>query len=686
AFPPSVFLMEFLSVGVCDAPPRIPSAELKEEHQGIAMFPVNSRVEYVCRPGYMRNVNARTSLVCGRNNRWHGSLDMCTPKLCVYPGEPANGRLILEGRFTFGAAVNFTCNTGFRLVGNSQIRCVIKNGVVTWDRDIPFCEAIPCSPPPKIANGEHSGADKEHFEYGTSVTYRCHAVRRGEKPFSLVGDASIFCTTTDNINGVWNKPAPECKVVGCEHPSVENGKLLSGYQAEYTYRDTVIFDCNFRYAMNGSDTCTCSENGLWDPPLPLCQRSSCDDPPDVPNAVKARLAGNLFPVETVITYECREGHQFSPGETTRHIKCLPDFTWTETPHSCERIRCSNPDIRNGRPLRVWAKDDYVYGDTLEVTCNDGFAFRGRSSSIVLQCTIDGRWDPAVPECTPVPRCPKPDITHGTEVYKSKNDYTVGTQLRLACDSGYLLRGQDLTVCQADTSWSPPLPFCDTVCGPPPKITNGQSSGLGQEQFPYGTEVKYSCVEGLSLIGDTSIYCTSDDGVNLTWSGPAPECRVVRCPKPAVERARMTPQRLTFPYGAGVRFSCEEGFVLHGDAESRCLADGAWHPPLPSCQPVHCPPPLIEEDMTLRTLKLWYEVNETLSFYCRRNGNQQVNTQSTCSVNGTWIPPPTCKKRDTCEKILRRREAFQCGIPLTELKTLLEVQKLYLEIQKLEKDL
>lgn len=45
-----------------------------------------------------------------------------------------------------------------------------------------------------------------------------------------------------------------------------------------------------------------------------------------------------------------------------------------------------------------------------------------------------------------------------------------------------------------------------------------------------------------------------------------------------------------------------------------------------------------------------------------------------------------KKRDTCEKILRRREAFQCGIPLTELKTLLEVQKLYLEIQKLEKDL
>lgn len=74
--------------------------------------------------------------------------------------------------------------------------------------------AIPCSPPPEIANGEHSGAGKELFEYGASVTYTCNTVKRGEKPFSLVGDASIFCTTTDNVNGVWSKPAPKCQGEG----------------------------------------------------------------------------------------------------------------------------------------------------------------------------------------------------------------------------------------------------------------------------------------------------------------------------------------------------------------------------------------------------------------------------------------------------------------------------------------
>ncbi|XP_010079062.1 PREDICTED: complement receptor type 2-like [Pterocles gutturalis] len=645
--------------GLCDAPPRLQSAELKELYRGATTFRHNSVVEYVCRPGYVRNINSQGTLVCGRNNKWHGSREMCIP-------------------------VNFTCNTGYRLVGDSEIRCVIKNGVLTWDRDIPICEPIPCSPPPEIANGEHSGAGKDLFEYGASVTYWCHTVRRGERPFSLVGDASIFCTTTDNVNGVWSKPAPECRVVNCEHPRVENGRLLSGYRAEYTYRDTAVFDCNFRYAMNGSDAATCTENGLWDPPLPLCQLSSCDDPPDVHNAVKAKLAGNLFPVETIITYECREGHQFSLGETTRHIKCLPDFTWSETPHPCERIRCQRPDINNGKPLNVYEdKDNYMYGDRLEVTCNDGFAFKGRGSNVVLQCASDGRWDPAVPECTEEPRCPNPDIPHGREIYKSKNDYTVGTRLRLECDLDYVLRGQDSTECQADTSWAPPLPFCDKVCGPPPQITHGQHSGSGRQQFPYGAEVTYSCAEGLSLIGDASIYCTSDDGVNMTWSGPAPSCRVVRCPKPPIARGRGDP---FFPYGTAVRFSCEEGFALQGDAESQCLADGAWDPPPPSCHPVQCPQPSREEDLVIYSPKLWYGVNETLLFYCRQGGRQSVNLKSTCSANGTWIPPPTCKKRDTCEKILRNREAFQCGVPLTELKTLLEVQKLYLEIQKLEKEL
>ncbi|NXA76402.1 CR2 protein, partial [Thryothorus ludovicianus] len=671
----------------CAAPPRSPSAQPKDSLEGIELFPYGYRMEFVCRPGFGRKARTPNVLICGVNGVWRGPSDMCIPKACTFPGEPAHGRLVLPGTFTFGSTVNFTCDTGYRLIGHSQIECVLRNEVLKWNREVPICEVIPCAPPPEIENGQHNGMDKEHFVYGDVVTYKCHRHRRGESPFSLVGEASIFCTSRDNLNGVWSSPAPECRVVSCKEPRVENGKLLGGYRPEYTLGDTVMFECDLRYSLSDSRASTCRESGLWEPPLPLCQRSSCDDPPAVRNAVKARLAGDLFPVGTVVTYECQQGHRFSTGEAAWNISCLQGFVWSEPPPPCERIPCPSPRIPNGKPLHLWqVKEVYEYGDSLEVACSEGFALKGHGSSITLHCGSDGGWDPAVPECIPEPYCPKPVIPHGKEVSKSRSDYTVGAQVRLECEEGFVLRGSESVTCGAHLSWEPRLPFCDKVCGPPPELPFGQHSGGIGRQFPYGTKVTYKCAEGLSLVGDESLYCTSEDGENLTWSGPAPECRAVRCPKPVVERGRMTPQMFTFPYGLLLHFSCAEGFGLRGAAQSRCGADGTWDPPVPTCQPVRCPRLQRQEDVVVQFNKMWYEVNETVPFYCRRGGQLGAPSKTTCTADGTWAPPPTCKKNDVCERILQNNAAFQCGIPLSDLKTMLEVQKLYLEIKKLEKDL
>lgn len=53
-----------------------------------------------------------------------------------------------------------------------------------------------------------------------------------------------------------------------------------------------------------------------------------------------------------------------------------------------------------------------------------------------------------------------------------------------------------------------------ACSPPPRITHGLDINPTSSFFPYGYRMKYSCAAGLSLIGDESIYCTSEDGVNL----------------------------------------------------------------------------------------------------------------------------------------------------------------------------
>uniref|UniRef100_A0A8C3L145 Sushi domain-containing protein n=1 Tax=Chrysolophus pictus TaxID=9089 RepID=A0A8C3L145_CHRPC len=652
--------------GDCDAPPRFSFAELKEDYLQNKTFSASQVVEYRCRPGYMRNSKARNTYICDKDT-WKGMTNFCLQQPC------------------YNSLHSFSHR--YRLVGNSQIRCVIKDGHVAWDGNVPICDPIPCLPPPKIANGDHNGGDVTLFTYGASVTYRCHADSRGRKHFSMVGDASIFCTTNDNVNGVWNKPAPECKVVSCREPQVEHGRLQSRYRAEYTYGDTVIFDCDFRYMLLGSDTTMCQEDGSWDPPLPQCQRSSCDDPPDVQNAVKARLAGNLFPVETVITYECQTGYEFSPGVVMQNISCLPDYTWTEIPPPCERISCPNPAIKKGMHISSWGKKStYVVGDIIRIFCDSGYVLKDSDDYVVLQCTNDGTWNRAAPECIPEPRCPKPVIDHGREVYKSKNDYTVGTQVKIECDEGYMISIQESVTCRADGNWFPTLPYCQQGCGPPPQITHGLDINPTSSFFPYGYRMKYDCAAGLSLIGDESIYCTSEDGVNLEWSGPAPECRAVRCPRPVVENGEMVTPQHTFPYGTTVRFSCKEGFALHGNAESRCVADGSWQPALPECQPVKCRAPKSKENLQIFSDREEYEFNESLYYSCKQSNNLGETSLSTCSTGGSWMPPPNCKTFHACKKIRQIRETFECGVPLAELRTLLEVQKLYLEIQKLEKDL
>ncbi|XP_064894786.1 complement receptor type 2 [Columba livia] len=419
----------------------------------------------------------------------------------------------------------------------------------------------------------------------------------------------------------------------CPIPDIPHGQLKPAQNITYGSTATLECDAGYipmgtSYSFVGTSTLRCMASGRWYPRTPACTLGHCPYPPAIDYA--DRNPQREFPVGTNVIYFCRSGFTLLP-DVSPVTTCLKNFTWSAIPKLCQKVQC-----------------------------------------------------------------PSPVILHGRELSPGKAEYTFGQQVEFQCDLGYVLRGGQRIQCSSDGMWRPPVPYCDKVCGPPPKIANGQHSGLGQVQFPYGTEVKYSCAEGLSLIGDESIYCTSEDGVNLMWSGPAPECRVVRCPKPVVQRGRMTPQRFTFPYGAAVRFSCDEGFVLQGDAESQCLADGTWHPPLPTCQPVLCPQPQVPNGRLKSTLdgKAWYPTNATVTFECLQgyhfsnNGNtsSEDSRTATCLPDGNWTPLPTCKEEgdaDVCEEVHYIKTTFECGVPIAEAKTLLEIQKLFLEIKKLK---
>ncbi|XP_065259495.1 membrane cofactor protein-like [Emys orbicularis] len=364
----------------CGVPPRFNFAELKEEHRNQNKFAVGNKVEYNCRPGYSKV--QRSTLQCMPYSRWSDAGEFCKAKSCRHPGEPENGRLVILTDLMFGATVNFICEEGYRLIGNAERKCVLEGSQVIWDKDIPYCQVIPCKPPPEIEHGTHTGTTMEEFNYGTSVTYQCNTVERGRVPFSLIGEPSIHCTSTDNINGDWSGPAPECKVVRCEQPRVDHGKQMTGYSPVYTYRASVLFECEHRYTLKGSNVLHCNENSRWDPQLPVCERKIRCPFPNIPNG-RAIPGKETYEYEDKIRIECNRGYALK--DKNGSIKCDRNRAWHPPLPICEPEipRCPNPVIEHGKQVSI-RETEYTVGNSVEFQCESGYILKGNK---LIECQV-----------------------------------------------------------------------------------------------------------------------------------------------------------------------------------------------------------------------------------------------------------------------------------------------------------
>ncbi|KAM9520382.1 membrane cofactor protein-like isoform 3-T3 [Guaruba guarouba] len=316
----------------CGPPDRLQYAELEGSFSTMSSFPIGSTVSYICRPGYVRIAGKSLNRTCGEDSKWSPTEKFCTERKCRHPGELKDGFVNVTD-LTFGSKATFSCRAGFRLHGISEITCEVKNNGVDWNRDLPFCERIPCKPPPSIANGHHTEATD--YVYQTAVTYTCAEAPKGADPFSLIGSATIFCTYDADLNGVWSEEPPQCKVVKCENPKVENGKKISGFGPSYTYRDSVMFECDAGYVMTGSEVITCGENNTWSPPKPTCKKSGPISSGSTPHINYGKVIDGQKPsysVGDMITIECYTGYTLH-GEA--QIQYVGENRWFPAVPTCQ---------------------------------------------------------------------------------------------------------------------------------------------------------------------------------------------------------------------------------------------------------------------------------------------------------------------------------------------------------------
>ncbi|XP_032499944.1 C4b-binding protein alpha chain isoform X2 [Phocoena sinus] len=496
-------------LGNCGPPPYLqfasPINELNETE-----FETGATLKYSCRPGYSRTSSRSYFITCDSTGSWKYR-EFCVKKRCGNPGELLNGQVTAKTDYSFGSQIEFSCSEGYILTGSATSFCEIQDKGVGWSDPLPICEIVKCEPPPAISNGKHNGGDEDFYTYGSSVTYSC------DPDFSMLGTASISCRLENKTIGVWNPSPPVCKKITCPQPVVNDGKIISGFGPIYTYKQTIVFDCNKGYRLKGNKLIHCGADNSWHPPPPICELNGCAGLPHIPHAMWGKYGyqkpteEEVYDIGTELRYFCTSGYKpKADGPTT--VTCQRNLEWT--PYiQCEEVCCPVLELNNGR-ITLLGKSNtdnnctYFYGDQISYTCP-------KKRTYYARCTEDGTWSPKTPECYPDCNSP-PVIAHGHSTLNGPSLIFGKAEATYECDEGYNLVGKKKLSCTS-SGWSPAAPQCKALC-PKPEIEHGRLS-VDKDRYVEPETVTVQCDSHYGLVGSQSITCSE----NRTWYPEVPKC-------------------------------------------------------------------------------------------------------------------------------------------------------------------
>ncbi|XP_019647923.1 PREDICTED: LOW QUALITY PROTEIN: sushi, von Willebrand factor type A, EGF and pentraxin domain-containing protein 1-like [Branchiostoma belcheri] len=558
---------------------------------------VGDTVTFSCDPGYEIS-SGSSSRTCQSSQTWTGTQPTCTKIQCPSVSAPANGNM--AGGIEFGDQLQFSCSSGYQLVGSSTLTCQADQ---TWDGTAPTCSAIHCQPLQPPQNGQVTGGSS----FGDTNTYTC------DIGYLLFGDSTSYCLST----GTWSSQPPQCTLKTCP-PLADpvHGSVVGGNN----YGDVAVYACDPGYDLVGTPSQTCQNNQHWSGAAPVCLRMECAilDPP-----LHGTVSGTNFVGDTV-TFACDPGYEIT-GTSNR--TCQSTLDWSGKQPVCTKIQCQLFSVlANGNVI-----GSNEYGDQLQFQCSAGYHLVGSST---LTCQADQTWSDAAPTCTRI-QCsavqdPLNGHVTGSNVFGSTATYT--------CDVGYLLSGDSTSTCLSTGSWSSQAPQCTLkTCPPLAALNHGTVTGGNN----YGNIATYTCDIGYDLIGNPTQTCQD----NQQWTGSPPTCQKVQCTSlSAPTYADMT--GTGHEYGDTVHFTCWPGYSLAaGDIDRTCQADGSWSGLQPSCTVNECP----KLDAPTNGLAYGQNTLNGVTIFMCNNGYELVGGDAVrqCNpVDMTWSgTQPTCQRKE-----------------------------------------
>uniref|UniRef100_A0A8U8BH61 Uncharacterized protein n=1 Tax=Geospiza parvula TaxID=87175 RepID=A0A8U8BH61_GEOPR len=166
-------------------------------------------------------------------------------------------------------------------------------------------------------------------------------------------------------------------------------------------------------------------------------------------------------------------------------------------------------------------------------------------------------------------------------------FSVGSTVTFVCVPGYTkLPSLSNTIrCLSNSRWSSPPEFCGRSCPTPRPVPFAALSPEDKMQnfYAVNTTVRYICRQGYE--NTTAQPPTSTCLDNLTWTEVPELCQIRPCPMPpeVANGNHNGRDRAGFTMGMSVRYSCDPGYYLVGNAAVSCRASGNWSQPRPRCE-------------------------------------------------------------------------------------------------------
>ncbi|XP_078573906.1 E-selectin-like [Branchiostoma floridae x Branchiostoma japonicum] len=376
-----------------------------------------------------------STFTCTCNVGFVGNGFICTVVQCPALTAPANGALNPTNRRQYQDQVTFTCNTGYNLVGQTSLTCLASG---TWSAIPPTCNPVPCPVLTAPTNGARTPPTGSN-SYPNTITFTC------DSGYVLNGSPNTMC----QADGSWTNPVPTCPRRQCPVLTAPTNGARTPSTGSNLYQEQITFTCNTGYDLSGVSPLTCQATGTWSNAVPTCTPRQCPVLTAPTNGARTPPTGSNS-YQNMITFTCNTGYELSGVSP---LTCQATGTWSNAVPTCTAVQCpvlTAPAFGSISPAGVTS-----YPTLVAFNCNTGYIRNGATSAT---CQADGTWSNPVHTCTPV-QCPVLTApTNGVRAPLTGSNFYTNT-ITFTCNSGYVLSGSPNTVCQADGSWSNPVPTC-----------------------------------------------------------------------------------------------------------------------------------------------------------------------------------------------------------------------------------